>query len=331
MEVLLRNKKLVIKTKNEETELKFKNVPIKNQQDSIFPVINEICQDSKFIRNKLEKTFTHYVKTHDESELYKNFLDIKWALYEYYKTKNLFSQVQAVEILQKGKKKQIFFDLEEMIEILRCSFYLKFYSIFYATELQPSKDTHNKIFSNLLQNLSKKGILTKLYRLIQVKVFASSSSNKPFWAYLKFVTGDSPETVCIDTYVNILENVLPVLAKDRNPINFIVVYAKNVVEYIFVSAYTDCFFYSSMFYYDLTESQQKESEQLLPTAVIKQVIEKQITPTVNKRFNLDVSVTRNIVEPNPLTSITRLDKACCRYCAALLGSAEMIRQFFSCP
>jgi hypothetical protein len=154
-----------------------------------------------------------------------------------------------------------------------------------------------------LQNLSKQRILAKLYKLIQVKVFASSTSNKPFWAYLRFVTGDSPETVCIDTYVNILENVLPVLSRELNPITYIVVYARNVVEYIFVCAYNDCFFYSSMFYYDLTESQQKQPEQLLPTSVVKHLIEKTITPAVAKRFSLDIEEGKNIVEPNPLTDI----------------------------
>jgi len=303
MEILLKDKKLVVKIDGVEQEYKITNIPIRNQREWIFPVLNDICKDSTFVRNKFKKCYVNYVKTRDESELYKNFLELKWSLYEYYTTKQYFKKVQEIEIIQKSRKKQIFFSTEEMVEVLIGSFYLKFYALFYATELRPSRVMHNKIFSNLLQNLSKHKILAKIYKLIQVKVFASSTSNKAFWAYLRFVTGDSPETVCIETYVNILENVLPVLSKDLNPITYIVVYARNVVEYIFVSAYNDCFFYSSMFYYDLTESQQKQPQQLLPTTVVKHLVEKTITPLVNQRFILDIEVSKNIVEPNPLTDI----------------------------
>jgi len=296
-------KRLVITVKGTEHIYKIKNVPIRNQRENIFPVVDSILEKSKYISNLMDKAFLDYVKTRDGAALYKAFLQIKWGLLEFCKKEDLFKVVRELEIVQRSKKKQIFFDTSEMLAVLAASVSLKFYTIFYSTDLRPDKDIHSKIFANLLQTLSKEGILNKLYKLIQIKVFASATSNKPFWQYLKFVTGDSPETVCIDTYVNILENVLPVLDCDKNPITYLVVYAKNVVDYIFISAYPDAFFYESMFFYDSTESQQGQGDTLLPVLMVKQLIEKIVTPAVLKRYELSPDLTKQIVEPNPLTEL----------------------------
>jgi len=306
MNVTTDKRHVILSINDQEWSYKIENIPIKNQRENIFGEVATVLKNSSVIRAKLKKTFLDYEETKDEAQLYNNFLKLKASLTVYARKNKIFSTVKNMENTRRSRKKQVFFSTDEMLDILHASFYLKFYTIFYATKLRPSKETHNKIFGNLLQSLSRNGILSKLYKLIQIKVFASVPSNKPFWQYLKFVTGDSPETICIDTYVNTLENVLPMLNHDKNPITYLVVYAKGVVDFVFISKYPETFFYESMFYYDTTESNQKSGDQVLPLLTVKHILEKNITPRVNQRYNLDIAPITKIIELNPLTEIVAI-------------------------
>jgi len=302
---ITKEKHLKVTVGSEVYDYKFLYGAIRNKVEPIFRPVIDILQKSQYISNLMDKIFLDYIRTKDELKLYSNFVSFKWAVKEYVDRVNLFKEVKALEVIQK-KKNAIFFSKEDLLDILYASYYLKFYVLFYATELKPSRELHGKIFSNLLQGLSKRNVLGKIYKLIQVKVFASASSDKPFWQYLKFVSGDSPDTVCINTYVNMLENVLPALDGDKNPATYIVVYATKTVDYIFVSAYNDVFFYESMFYYDVTESQQSKVDDLLPGIILKSILEKTITPLVNQVYTLDVEKIKRLVEVNPLSKIVAI-------------------------
>jgi len=146
---------------------------------------------------------------------------------------------------EKVSKNSIFFDAEELENLIKASSYLKLYfAISQDIEMRPPLNTHKEIYNILIEKISGCEIVFKLFKLVSSKTYRYNISDKAMWDYIKLI-----HCKTTDMHVNLIfnflmNNILVTCQTESNPIPYFSSVIDQSIKWILRGVYKETIIYS---------------------------------------------------------------------------------------
>ena len=205
-----------------------------NKFKSVFNIINTVLESEVELRQEYEVFLKEYIKSTTDQERYTVFLKYYQKLFNmidaaYYKLdlgKHLKINVKDEYCLNINK--------DETEQIFKTSVRTRFFVICYMSEYAVDQISQKEIHKIICREMIDKGILEKLYRIINSIVLNTfpTKSGKKIWDLLSTSTGYTSDAYSIKLLSSIIYKALPALKSNENPVAFMVSIAKNEMDWL---------------------------------------------------------------------------------------------------
>jgi len=241
--------------KNDEiiADLTINSVTIKNK----FNIVSDFITDvSKVFGEEFDDWFSDLIQRYEKATYNKDIINNDVALSsnrfdilnseiprvfyfvkEYIKKKG-FDFSSFVEEDKKSKN-SIFFDLDEITQLIHLSTCLKFYIIFlYTDEFKINERLNKEIYNRLMDvTIKDKDIIYKILNIIRSHTYRYNFSDKYMWIYVKTIQCERMDDHIIKIFNFIMNTILVLCKIDMNPIKYFVSIIKESVKWFLKSVY----------------------------------------------------------------------------------------------
>lgn len=147
--------------------------------------------------------------------------------------------------LDKKSKNSIFFDAEEIENMIKASNYLKLYFVICQdTDLKPPAQYHKEIYSNLVEKIQTCSVVAKLFKLVSSKTYRYNLSDKTMWDFLKVVHCTTTDMHVSAIFNFLMNNILVTCETTSNPIPYFSSVIDESIRWILNGVYKDSVIYS---------------------------------------------------------------------------------------
>ena len=143
----------------------------------------------------------------------------------------------------KVKKSSILFTKDDIELIAKSSTYLKIYSLISNTENKLDTRLHKKIYNILIDELTKKEVVTKIFSVVKTKTFRYSLTDRYMWEYIRAVYCKTIDTYVTEIFNFIMNNIIILCEEDKNPITYFVSVVEESVKWFLKSVYKETIVY----------------------------------------------------------------------------------------
>jgi len=148
---------------------------------------------------------------------------------------------------EKAKKTTIFFTLSDVKYIIRCSNYLKIYSLISNSELKLNNiNLHKQIYNVFITDLIDNNVVYKILNVIKTKTFRCKLTDKFMWDYIKMIKCKDSDDRMIEIFNFIMNNILILCEEDKNPITYFVTVVDSCLNWFLRTVYKDTIIYNDM-------------------------------------------------------------------------------------
>jgi len=211
-------------------------------------IINTIEDMSKELGDIFDEWFEKYIIDYVESEydttiLKENIFTLKTLSDEYLEKKN----VNFNNYIQKDKvsKNSIFFDAEELENMIKVSNYLKlFFIISQDVKMKPPPPIYKEIYNSLINPLLSRETMYKLYKLVSSKTHKYNISDKVMWEFIKVVHCKPTEMHVTNIFNFVINNILVTCETESNPIPYFSSVIDASIKWILGGVYKESIRYS---------------------------------------------------------------------------------------
>jgi len=145
----------------------------------------------------------------------------------------------------KASKSSIFFDANEIKEIIRAACYLKlYYTIHKDMTMKLAEKFNREIFQKLVHNLTSTQIIFKLYKIVSSKTFEYNHTDKFMWEYIRNLCCKTPDMHISHIFNFIVSNILVTCEVDQNPIPYLISVIDESIKWVLKSIYKESIIYS---------------------------------------------------------------------------------------
>jgi len=219
------------------------------------PIVNKFHEITKFIEDasiKLGNDFdiwltnllTDYINTnYDHSVIFGNVDKIKLYTDRYLE----ILDVDYSQFVNKSKKSKnsIFFDVIEIENLIKASYYLKIYSLFTQDiHMQPADVYYKEIYNILIKDIKTQDILTKVFNLVSSKINKSQKTDASMWEYVKLTLCKTTDIHMLHIFNWINHNILVLCDAHQNPISFMTSVANESINWILRNVYRESLIWS---------------------------------------------------------------------------------------
>mgnify|MGYP006928171759 CR=1 FL=1 len=211
--------------------------------------LHEFVEDCSVVMGKeFDDWFIKYLTDYDTSEnrfqvMKSNIPEIKKFVDRYIEAK----EIDFENYINRDKisKNSIFFDSEEIKEIIKTSGYLKLYFIMSqdASRSLPIR-FHREIYQNLTQSIKEKNILLKLFKIVSSKTYKYNMTDSYMWEYIRMIYCKTTDMHIMTIFNFIVNNILVTCESTTNPISYIITVIDESIKWILQSVYKDVVIYS---------------------------------------------------------------------------------------
>jgi len=146
---------------------------------------------------------------------------------------------------KKRSKSSIFFDANEIKQIVRVSSYLKvYYTIYKDQTMEITQRFNKKIFQNLIEIISNSTIILKIHKVVSSKTFEYNQSDKYMWLYIKNMLCRTPDTHIANIFNFVVNYIIVTCEVDKNPIPYLISVIDESIKWILRTTYKDSIIYS---------------------------------------------------------------------------------------
>lgn len=219
------------------------------------PVSNKFNQITFFIEDAAEKIgveFENWFKTYvreyidsdfDQQVIIKHIPNI---------TKYTDKYLELIEIdyteytsEKKRSKSSIFFSAVEIEKIIKVSYYLKLFAIFYQDEkMKPYSNFYKEIYNKLIKDISTNDILLKIFNIVTSKINKYRTTDNYMWEFIKIKYCKTTDIHIIHIFNWVNHNILVTCDAKQNPISFISSVIDTSIKWILQNVYKDSIIYS---------------------------------------------------------------------------------------
>ncbi len=139
--------------------------------------------------------------------------------------------------MSKVKKGSILFEPEEIESIIKISGYLKLYSFISNSEEKFGRRLETKIYNLLVDELTTKEIISKIYNVVKAKTYRYNLTDKYMWDYLKLMQSKSIDSYVIEIFNFIMNSIIVLCEETKNPITYFVGVVDESVKWFLRSVY----------------------------------------------------------------------------------------------
>lgn len=145
----------------------------------------------------------------------------------------------------KKSKSSIFFDANEIKQIIKCACYLKiYYSLYKDMTLKISENFNRKVFQQLVENLTNSAIVIKLHKIVSSKTYEYNHTDKYMWEYIRNLCCKTPDMHISHIFNFIINYIIVTCEYDSNPIPYMISVIDESIKWILKSIYKESIIYS---------------------------------------------------------------------------------------
>lgn len=147
--------------------------------------------------------------------------------------------------ITKKSKSSIFFDANEIKEVIRTACYLKvYYSLYKDMTMKISENFNREIFQNLVKNLTNSAIVLKLHKIVSSKTYEYNHTDKYMWEYIRNLCCKTPDMHISHIFNFIINYIIVTCEYDSNPIPYMISVIDESIKWILKSIYKESIIYS---------------------------------------------------------------------------------------
>ena len=146
--------------------------------------------------------------------------------------------------VSKQKNKSILFVESEIEAISRFSCYAKLFSIFFNTNLKPSRSEFKEIYKELASDILKPEIIDKIFSLVQVRTYSYNLTDRYMWDYLEVFQCKNIDVHVIEIFNFIMNNIIVLVQPNKNPITYFTSVVNESVKWFLKSVYKSTIVYN---------------------------------------------------------------------------------------
>ena len=277
---------------------KVKSRSITNRGEFILSFLNPWLESKPDHAKVYINMFKVYEQTKDPQKLLDEFVKVRALLDVYINEIDYKSSVQYKTMVAKKGKSQIVFSFEEACDLARASCFIKAILPFISTLNDLDVIYRKRLFMLAVEDLSKKDILSKVYKLIKSKVFGTTLSSHTLWSYLGFIKGSTPDSVSLDILRSVLETILATAKYGSDPITYMASFVKSAIEYIFTDVYTDSIMYVTQLYVN-----EPHKDDYFESIVARSTLDLAIIqPVISENSTVVPKILNDVHYPSPIIS-----------------------------
>jgi hypothetical protein len=210
---------------------------------------DEEPSENLILEKKIDKVLDQKLTRYDF--LLRNLKDLTFFVDEYLEKKE-FDSSRFVD-LNKSSKTSIFFDKEDIDQIVKLSCYLKVYSLISNSEsLKLDQKLHKKIYNRLLKSAipdsldsEKYTVINKLLDIVRTKTYRYSITDKYMWRYIEMMQCKDINDHVIEIFNFVMTNILILCEFDKNPITYFVSVTNESIKWFLRSIYKGSIVYEN--------------------------------------------------------------------------------------
>ena len=218
--------------------------PGSNKYDVLFNFVQNMCNE---LGKECEDWYINLVKDYADKQdfqiIYSQIDNIKKYCDEYITKLNI--DFEGYIDKSKASKSSIFFDSDEIKEIVKSSSYLKvYYTLYKDMNMDIPQRFNNKIFQQLVKNITNSPIIIKLHKIVSSKTFEYNSSDKFMWQYIKNMFCRTPDMHITSIFNFVVNYIIVTCETNMNPIPYLISVIDESIKWILRTTYKDSIVYS---------------------------------------------------------------------------------------
>ena len=226
-------------------DLVLKSSPGSNKYDEMLEFIEDMSME---LGTKFDDFYIGTIRQYEDSNYDHRIIenavnDIIKYCDEYIEKKNI--NFEAYINKSKASKSSIFFDADEIKEIIKSSSYLKvYYSIHKDLTMKLGDQFNKEIFQRLVKNLTNSAIILKLHKIVSSKTYEYNHTDKFMWEYIKNLCCKTPDMHISHIFNFIINNIIITCKVDANPIPYLISVIDESIKWVLRSIYKESIIYS---------------------------------------------------------------------------------------
>lgn len=218
--------------------------PGSNKYNVLFDYVKDMCNT---VGKECEDWYINFIQDYlknKDFEIIKNNLD---KLMEY---SDKYLQMLNIDFggyidQSKKSKNSIFFDSNEISEIIKVSSYLKiYYTIYKDMDMEISQRFNNQVFQKLIKPLTESPIIIKIHKIVSSKTFEYNQTDKYMWLYIKNMLCRAPDMHITSIFNFVVNYILVTCETSKNPIPYLISVIDESIKWILRTTYKDSIVYN---------------------------------------------------------------------------------------
>ena len=145
----------------------------------------------------------------------------------------------------KRSKTSIYFDVEEIKNITKVSYYLKLFSVIYQDKtMKPVNIYYKKIYNILIKDITTNEIISKIFDLVSSKINKYKVTDSYMWEFIKIKYCKTTDMHIMHIFSWIIHNIIIICDAKQNPISFVSCVINTSIKWILQDVYKDSIIYS---------------------------------------------------------------------------------------
>jgi len=236
---------IVNNKKTEITKLNLVFSPVTNKFDRLSSFIEDCSlKIGKSFDNWFSKFIKDYIKSNRDYSVIKNNIPKLMKYADQYLEK---CDIDFSAYINRSKisKNTIFFDEDDIKQIIQVSNYLKLYFILSQDQyLRLPQKFHKEVYNILVKKITESDIVYKLFKIVSSKTYEYNHSDKYMWDYIKTIYCKTTDMHIMSIFNFIMNNILVTCETSSNPVPYMISVIDESIKWILKNIYKDAIVYS---------------------------------------------------------------------------------------